>query len=557
MPDENGSNKLKKKNRKYLVEQQEKLDKVKRILISKRSKEVKYQLEKRVLGKAAIIKDTSSPEAFEFCKLEEDDFDTPINKLIFNYEKNQLLNSRVISFNDLTLHLSSDDETREVFENSGKDKYLYELISSSNGTYKQLTDVVKQLKVTNNQTNIINKSIKMINDISADIGNSDAEKNIEDIKRGVSELSRDIAVIQDSEDSLGTSNLGELLEAWSQSLYEMRRDGGANIGKYTGFEKLDDAINGFREGQMVVIGARPAVGKSAFSLNLVDRFLNNDAVRMGDTMDVQVKENKPEKMNGIFFSLEMTSTELIERIIAQRTLIDVPSIRSASITDADWVDVLYSISTDDTKNRFFLNENPSLTIQDIKNEIEKVSREVDHLDFIFVDYLQLVNSSNNNRQQAIAEISRQLKIIAKQYHTTVFALSQLNREVEHTDTGRPTLADLRESGQIEQDADIVIMLSRDKMLDKEKQKQNEDTGKEIGGNDDPDVKINVEIVKNRSGKCMLIPFVFRQPIQSFSELTEEEDQEYFQTKEFDANPDEDKVETKEEMLQDTIDVAFS
>lgn len=516
-----------KNNKKFFSEQKDRLSQVRRLLISKKSEEARHNLEKKILGKGSLIKDPKGVDALRFTQLTPDAFHNKINKLIFNFEKKSFNEGQVVSFETMKNVFSSNENTQEIFHNAGENKYLYELIRCSNGSRKDLVETINQLEMINNKNNIIEKSLNMINDITSNL-NDASEDQIGSIKAQVAELNKEVAQLQDEEGLNKTHNLSELFEEFSQNLYEARRDGRGKIGKHTGFDKLDEAINGFRDGQMVVIGARPGVGKTAFSLNLVERFLHNDTIRQTDSLSAEVKEEVPQKMTGIFFSLEMGSSELLERLIAERTAIEVPMIRDAQINDSDWVDILATIATDDTKGRFFINDNPSLTIDDIEQEIEKTSRNVDHLDFVFVDYLQLVNSTNQNRQQAIAETSRRLKVIAKQYHTTVFAIAQLNREVEHRDNNRPGLADLRESGQIEQDADIVIMLSEDPMLAKENSKSdsNEDNG-EQEFEDDPDIKVNLEIVKNRSGQRRLIPFVFRRPINTFSELTEEEDEEYF------------------------------
>lgn len=490
-------------------EQNERIKQVKSLLASKDSRNVFYNLERRLIGKASLLDPSNTKAINRLGEVLEYDhiFGSNLDAFIFNKEFERLSSGMKVSFIDIIdmIKTSENKALIEEFKKNGEEKYLSSLIVDANGTWKDIDSVVKRYIQIYKKQELIDKMLSTIGslDLNED-KNSVIEENITEINRMVSELT--------SNDDESSKRLFEVLQEWEQEFYELRRDGHNQIGALTGYQKLDEMIGGFRDEQLIVIGARPAVGKSAFSLNLANRFLGKEETNK----DGSVRERK-----GIIFSLEMSSRDWIERNIAMKTGIDGKAIRDGSITDMQWMEIAVQIDEDDTKNRLYINDHPSLTILDIEQEIAKVSQEIDRLDFVFIDYLQLVNTRNGNRQQAIAEISRSLKVIAKKYHTKVFALSQLNRSVESRDDHRPGLADLRESGQIEQDADIVIMLSNG-LFSSDDKEQSEENNSQIDRNANNNIgRVNVEIVKNRAGSNGLIPFIFNKPLSLFVEDDEQ------------------------------------
>lgn len=219
-------------------------------------------------------------------------------------------------------------------------------------------------------------------------------------------------------------------------------DGSAH-GVPTGFADLDDLTNGLHPGQMVVVAARPAVGKSTLALDIC----RSASLRHG--------------MTSVFFSLEMTRHEITTRTISAEAKISLQKLRSGGLNDDDWrrmAGVMGQVS----QAPFFIDDSPNLTMTEIRAKARRLKQRHD-LRLIVIDYMQLMMSGKRveNRQVEVSEFSRQIKLLAKELEVPVVALSQLNRGPEQRTDKRPMMSDLRESGSIEQDADIVILLHRE------------------------------------------------------------------------------------------------
>ena len=225
----------------------------------------------------------------------------------------------------------------------------------------------------------------------------------------------------------------------------------------SGFTDLDNMTTGFQPSDFILIAARPSMGKTAFVLNILEY--------------VAIKKNRP----AMFFSLEMSSEQLVNRLFAMDSGIDSQSLRTGRLTDNDWDRLL------DTANRvggsnIFIDDTPGITVAELRSKARKVKLE-HGLDLIIIDYLQLMSGSGrrggDNRQQEVSEISRSLKALARELDCPVISLSQLSRAVESRENKRPMLSDLRESGAIEQDADLVMFLYRDEYYHPDSDKKGE------------------------------------------------------------------------------------
>ena len=227
------------------------------------------------------------------------------------------------------------------------------------------------------------------------------------------------------------------------------------IGIPSGFADLDNKTLGFMPGQLVIVAARPAMGKSAFALNI----LTNAAI----------KSNK----SVVYFSLEMGKEELVNRILAAEAMVDSSKIRSGKLEDEDWISLTNASGTL-SEAKIILDDSAGFSPIELRARCRKLKMEYD-IGLIVIDYLQLMDASKNNtsRQADISEISRSLKILAKEIEVPVIALSQLSRAVEARPDHRPMLSDLRESGSIEQDADIVMFLYRDDYYNEDSEKKNQ------------------------------------------------------------------------------------
>ena len=233
------------------------------------------------------------------------------------------------------------------------------------------------------------------------------------------------------------------------------RSGGTVTGIPTGFIDLDYKTSGMQPSDLVLLAARPSMGKTVFVLNLVDYI----AVRKG--------------LPCMVFSLEMSKEQLVNRMLAMESNVDSQKLRTGSLTDADWDAVVEGIGIIGN-SKLIIDDTPGISITELRSKCRKMKLEYG-LQMIIIDYLQLMTGSgktSDNRQQEISEISRSLKALAREMNAPVIALSQLSRACETRQDHRPMLSDLRESGAIEQDADVVMFLYRDDYYNKDTDKPN-------------------------------------------------------------------------------------
>ena len=218
-------------------------------------------------------------------------------------------------------------------------------------------------------------------------------------------------------------------------------------GVTTGFHDLDKKTSGLQPSDLIIVAARPSMGKTTFAMNLVENAM------MADDKPVLV------------FSLEMPSEQIMMRMLASLSRVDQTKIRTAQLDDEDWARISNTMSTLKDKDNLFVDDSSGLTPMDVRSRARKVAREHGGLSMIMIDYLQLmrVPSLSSNRTLEIAEISRSLKALAKELEVPVVALSQLNRTLEQRADKRPVNSDLRESGSIEQDADLIMFIYRDEV----------------------------------------------------------------------------------------------
>lgn len=226
------------------------------------------------------------------------------------------------------------------------------------------------------------------------------------------------------------------------------------IGIPSGFADLDSKTLGFLPGQLVIVAARPAMGKSAFALNI----LTNAAI----------KSNK----SVVYFSLEMGKEELVNRILSAEAMVDSSKIRSGKLEDEDWISLTNASGTL-SEAKIILDDSAGFSPIELRARCRKLKMEYD-IGLVVIDYLQLMDASKNNasRQADISEISRSLKVLAREIGVPIIALSQLSRAPEQRPDHRPMLSDLRESGSIEQDADMVMFLYRDDYYNEDSEKKN-------------------------------------------------------------------------------------
>ncbi|MBN2908148.1 replicative DNA helicase [Polycladomyces sp. WAk] len=221
----------------------------------------------------------------------------------------------------------------------------------------------------------------------------------------------------------------------------------------TGFTDLDRMTSGLQPSDLIIIAARPSMGKTAFALNLAQ----NVAIRS--------------KLPVAIFNLEMSAPQLVMRMLAAEGNIDAQAFRTGNLTEEDWEKLTMAISTL-SEAPIFIDDTPGVTVFDIRSKLRRLQAE-HGLGLVLIDYLQLISGrGGESRQQEISEISRSLKLMARELNVPVIALSQLSRAVEQRQDKRPMLSDLRESGSIEQDADVVAFLYRDDYYNEDSEKKN-------------------------------------------------------------------------------------
>ena len=265
-----------------------------------------------------------------------------------------------------------------------------------------------------------------------------AEQKIYDIRQG-----RDVK---------GLAPLGDaIIEAYDRIGKLASPDRDKYIGARTGFTLLDTITSGLNKSDLIIIAARPGMGKTSFAMNIA-----TNVARRNDK-DV------------VTFNLEMSKEQLATRILSTEALVDSSSLRNGRIQQEDWSRLATSAGFLSTLP-LYIDDTASMTVSQMKAKLRRVK----NLGLVIIDYLQLMdsNSKSDNRVTVISEITRQLKVMAKELNVPVILLSQLSRAVEGRTDKRPMLSDLRESGSIEQDADIVLFLYRDAYYNKESQRQN-------------------------------------------------------------------------------------
>ena len=279
----------------------------------------------------------------------------------------------------------------------------------------------------------------------------------------------------------------------------------------TALTDLDKKIGGLHKSDLIIIAGRPSMGKTAFATNIASNIC----------MD---KLNLKKKNNVLFFSLEMSSEQLATRLLSEMSKIPSEKIRTGNISKMDFENLLKN--SEKIKNlSLFIDDSPALTLSAIRSRSRRLKRK-DGLDLIIIDYLQLINSEsrnlNDNRVKEISEITRGLKAIAKEFNIPVIALSQLSRKVEDREEKRPQLADLRESGSIEQDADLVVFLYREEYY-LARTEPPEGTEKHIMWTDKMEKIHNIAeiiVAKNRHGPISRVKLHFNASNTKFSDLAE-------------------------------------
>jgi len=362
----------------------------------------------------------------------------------------------------------------KLYEKIGGDPSLVELYEtvSTSANAEYYARRLKELSLRRRLIEVSTESIEKCYDSALDTNElmDDVESNIYNIteKRITSDFKRIDDVLQQTLQDIG-------------SWYETKR---IVTGTASGFRDMDEMLTGFHESELIIIASRPGMGKTALALNI----MNN----------VALKEQKPV----LFFSLEMPATQLGMRLLCIESMIDSHRVRTGHISSDD-LHKLFQISSRMGKSPIFIDDTPSVNIFEMRAKARRMAQK-HPLGVIIVDYLQLISgNSRMDRHLQIAEISRFLKQLSRELSVPVIALSQLSRAVESRADQIPTLADLRESGAIEQDADVVMFLYREEKVKKDTERKG---------------IADIIIAKQRNGPVGTVPLRFWEKYTKFSDL---------------------------------------
>lgn len=434
------------------------------------------EAEKSVLG-ACFLSKYALQTACE--SLDSEKFYDEKNGKIFSAMKKLQEEKTPLDLITITSYLQKTNELNEV----GGVEYLTEILNF----VPVATNVDYYIKNVEDAA-ILRKLIETASEIATDGYNAS-----EDINETLDGAERKILNIVKNRKSSEFKSIQEVMTQTEANLAKLAETKGEITGLPTGWYDLDKITAGLHENQFIIIAARPAMGKTAFALNLA----TNVAINTGKTVAL--------------FNLEMGAEQLASRIISSLGQIDGYKLQTGKLLNDDWKRVSEAISQLEDTN-ILIDDTPGITIGEIRAKCRRLASSEKGLSLIIIDYLQLISGGRNygaNRQQEVSDISRALKTLAMELHIPIIALAQLSRAVEGREDKRPLMSDLRESGSIEQDADIVSFLYRDDYYNKEAK------------NDDNTSISELILAKHRNGPTATIELLFKKNTSTFLNIRKE------------------------------------
>lgn len=410
-------------------------------------------------------------------KISEEDFYREDHRLVFRAIHDLHENSKPCDAVTVTEWFESHGKIAQVDGGSYISQLANNTPSAANvGAY---ADIVREKSI-----------LRSLIDVGAEITTSAFSSDGRASKTLLEEAERLVFAIAEkgSRGGSGFVSVQETLKDAMARIQELNEFEGDITGIPTGFQEFDRLTAGLQPSDLIIVAGRPAMGKTTFAMNLAE----SAAIRHGKSVAV--------------FSMEMASMQLVMRMFSSIGQIDQTRIRTGSMDDMDWPKLTSAMSLLH-KSKIFIDDTPALSPAELRARARRLKREHD-VDMIVVDYLQLMSvpDSKENRATEIAEISRSLKTIAKELNVPVIALSQLNRSLEQRPNKRPVMADLRESGAIEQDADLIVFIYRDEVYNPETSEKG---------------KAEIIIGKHRNGSTGTVHLAFQGPWLRFVNLAPE------------------------------------
>ena len=405
--------------------------------------------------------------------LQVNDFYNQEHRKIFSCIVN-LVNDNV-PFDVVTINEKANTDNDKSFST-----YLSEIINQtpSAANIKAYANIVREQSILRQLISVSNNLIEKSRD-----GGIDSKALLDEAEQKIFNISEESLKANN-----GFQNINDLVKESLEQIEERAEKGESVTGVATGFSEFDNKTTGLQGGDLIIVAGRPSMGKTSFAMNLSEyASLKNDAVTA-------------------IFSMEMSGTQLSTRLISSMGRINQQKIRTGKLTDEDWPRLTNAAALL-SKANIFIDDTPALTPTDIRARARRLKREKG-LDLIVIDYMQLMQLSNNseNRATELSEISRSLKALARELDVPVVALSQLNRSLENRTDKRPIMSDLRESGAIEQDADLIAFIYRDEVY-------NEDSADKG--------KAEIIIAKQRNGPIFKTTLTFLGECTRFENYTPE------------------------------------
>jgi len=372
--------------------------------------------------------------------LEEEDFYRDGHKVIYKAILEMFRNDIAIDLLTIFEYLKSTD----MLERAGGVTYITEL-SSSMPTTANLSAYIKIVSDKSTLRRLIKASTAII---------EESYTNQSRVEEVVDIAEKKIFNIAEKRTTKDFEPLGDVLERGFAQIEKIFNNKDVLTGVGSGFSDLDSKTSGFQSGDMILIAARPSMGKTTFALNIAEH--------------AALKEHK----SVVIFSLEMSKEQLAYKLLCSEANVDMLKLRTGTLEDKDWENIAMAAGPL-SKAKVYIDDSAGVTVMEMRSKCRRLKIEYG-IDLIVIDYLQLMSggSGSDNRQQEVSEISRSIKALAKEMECPIIALSQLSRAPEQRADHRPMLSDLRESGSIEQDADIVMFLYRDEYYNKETEDKN-------------------------------------------------------------------------------------
>lgn len=435
------------------------------------------EAEQAVLG-AIFLEPSSLTMASEI--LIPEDFYRGAHQKIFNVMLKLNDGGKAVDLVTVTEELNA----AKMLEDTGGVSYLSELA----GSVPTAANIEYYAKIVEEKS-LLRRLIRTATNIA-----QDGYTREDEIDSLLGEAERSILEVSQRKNAGAFHNIKDVLVRTYDNIEVMHNRKGDITGIATGFAELDKMTAGFQRNDLIIVGARPSVGKTAFALNIAQ--------------NVAVKTRE----NVAIFSLEMGAEQLVMRMLCAEGNIDAQRLRTGSLTDDDWGKLTMAMGSLSNAG-IFIDDTPGVRITEIRSKCRRLKQE-HGLGMILIDYLQLIlgsGRSGENRQQEVSEISRSLKALARELQVPVIALSQLSRGVEQRQDKRPMMSDIRESGSIEQDADIVAFLYRDDYYDKESEDKN---------------IIEIIIAKQRNGPVGTVQLAFVKEYNKFVNLEKRFDESF-------------------------------